>query len=438
MNLPTIRKLQLWTGLLTVSILILTTACQQQTRVGETTTRGSGGVNAAHQLDKPYLVLVSIDGFRWDYMDHYPTPNLDRIAAAGSKAERLLPVFPTLTFPNHYSIATGLYPAKHGLVGNNFPDPARNKWYSLGDRDAVADPQFYAGEPIWVTAETQGMVAASYFFVGTEAPITGVHPSHWRLYDGDIPGQDRVDQVLSWLTKPEESRPHLYTLYFEDVDSHSHWYGPESPENIAAIQRVDGYIGRLLDGLKKLDHGSKVNIIVLSDHGLMAYRDDPQPFILDQHVDLGNMTIIEGGSYLLLYFEHDDPERARAIVNTVNQNWRHGTAYVPGGAPEQWHLDDNPRLPDVILAPEAGYAVLSNAEKNYKISAGDHGWPPGAPGMHGFFIASGPNIKQGVTLGSAEMVDVYPLMASILGLTSAKPIDGDSGKLARPLYIEGN
>ncbi len=209
-------------------------------------------------------------------MDRYPTPNMDRIAASGSKAERLLPVFPTLTFPNHYSIATGLYPEHHGIVANDFPDPARNTWYSLKKRETVEDRRFYAGEPIWVTAESQGMVAASFFFVGTEAPIKGVSPSHWRSYDKKITGQDRVDQVLKWLKAPEQNRPHIYTLYFEDVDDYSHWYGPDSEENIEAIGRVDSYIGRLLDGLEQLPYADQVNIILLSDHGQGAYLENQQ------------------------------------------------------------------------------------------------------------------------------------------------------------------
>ncbi len=411
-------------------ILVFLAACGVQLQAAENTLQGTGGINATHQQLKPYLVLISIDGFRWDYMDRYPTPNMDRIAAAGSRAERLIPVFPTLTFPNHYSIATGLYPEHHGLVGNYFPDPVRGKWYSLKKRETVEDRWFYAGEPIWVTAETQGMVTAAFFFVGTEAPIKGVSPSHWRSYDHDIAGEQRVDQVLSWLAEPAESRPHLYTLYFEDVDDYSHWYGPESPENIEAVRRVDAYIGRLLRGLEKLPHAEKVNIILVSDHGQGTYLANQQAFILDEHVNLKDSIIIEGGSYLFLYLDQDDPERARDMVKTINSRWQHGRAYTPADTPEQWHVDSNPRFPDVILMPEPGYAVLSSMERAGKINAGDHGWAPEAPAMHGFFVASGPNIKPGLSLGPVNNVDIYPFMLSILGLDAPAIIDGDAGKLA--------
>lgn len=411
--------------------MILMVACG--TPSTPVTPDGSGGLNAESQRNKPYLLLVSIDGFRWDYMSRYPTPNMDRVAAKGSTAERLLPVFPTLTFPNHYSIATGLYPQHHGIVANDFPDPARATWYSLKNRETVQDQGFYGGEPIWVTAETQGMVTAAYFFVGTEAPVMGVPPTYWRDFDNDIPGEDRVDQVLSWLAKPEESRPHMYTLYFEDVDDYSHWKGPDSPESIKAISRVDAYLGRLLDGIQKLSFADQINIILVSDHGQAAYNEKPQLLVLEDYVNLDNTHIIEGGSYLFIHFEEDDPARAQAMVDVVNDNWDHGQAYVPSTLPPHWQVGDNPRFPDVILISETGDAVISRSEKRHKVSAGDHGWSPESPEMHGFFVASGPNIRPGVTLGPVRNIDVYPLMVSILGLKGAEELDGDA-RLADKLY----
>lgn len=358
---------------------------------------------------------------------------MDRIATIGTKAERLLPVFPTLTFPNHYSIATGLYPEHHGLVANNFPDPERDVWYSLKKRETVEDRQFYAGEPIWVTAETQGMVAASFFFVGTEAPVKGVYPTHWRSYNKKISGEDRVDQVLAWLALAEQNRPHIYTLYFEDVDDYSHWRGPDSQESIEAISRVDGYIGRLLDGLQKLPFAGQVNIILLSDHGQGEYLKDQQPYLLSDHVNLDGTAIIEGGSYLFLHLDGDQPGRAAEIVTTVNSSWEHGHAYLTQDTPAQWHVENNPRFPDVILMPEAGYAVLSSEGKAGKINAGDHGWAPENPAMHGFFVACGPNITPGLSLGPVNNIDVYPFMLSILGLDAPQMMDGDARHLAPAL-----
>jgi len=414
----------------TLMITALLSTWSAPSQAIENHAQGSGGINTGHQQTKPYLILVSIDGFRWDYMDRYPVPNMQRIANAGLKAERLLPVFPTLTFPNHYSIATGLYPNQHGLVGNKFPEPSMNTWYSLSNRESVEDYRFYAGEPIWVTAETQGMVSAAFFFVGTEAPVKGVSPTHWYSYDKKISGRKRVDQVLAWLAEPEESRPHVYTLYFEDVDDHSHWYGPDSAENIEAISRVDANIGRLLDGLGKLPFADQVNILLVSDHGQGSYVEPQEPYILADHVDLAGAKIIEGGSYLFLHLEGDDPRRAAGIVSAVNESWKHGRAYLPRDTPASWHVKDNPRFPDVILTPDAGHAVLSTLEKVGKINAGDHGWAPEDPDMHGFFIACGPNITPGLKLGPVRNIDIYPLMLSILRLDAPEIIDGDPGALA--------
>lgn len=432
-------------GFTALLLLATATACTiRSTASGEVPTstsseyaQGTGGVNAPSQRNKPYLVLVSIDGFRWDYMDRYPTPNLHRIAERGVRAERLLPVFPTLTFPNHYSIATGLYPAHHGLTGNDFPDPASNRWYSLKDRESVEDAYFYGGQPIWVTAETQGMVSAAFFWVGTEAAVGGVSPSHWRSYSKAISGAERVDQVLKWMAQPAANRPHLYTLYFENVDDHSHWYGPASEKNAEAIGRVDDWLGRLLDGIDKLPFADQVNIIVLSDHGQGAYLSDPAPFIVGELVDLSGATIIEGGSYFFIHFDRDDPARASDIAATVNDHWQHGDAYTPASAPARWAVDDNPRFPDVMLIPEQGFAVLSSGDKAGKIDAGDHGWAPESPAMHGFFIASGPNIKPGVELGPVRNIDIYPLMLSILGLNGPENIDGDPASLSIILNRDG-
>ena len=199
---------------------------------------GSGGVNDPRHLDKPYLILISLDGFGAGARHLARTPTLDRMVDEGISAESMQPVFPSMTFPNHYAIATGLHPADHGIVHNRFPSWDRNDWYMLSDRDAVGDGRWYGGEPIWVRAENSGMVSAAFYFVGTEADVGGVRPSHYRLFDADVPGKARVDQALDWLALPENERPHVITLYFEDVDSASHVHGVDSREARAAIRRV--------------------------------------------------------------------------------------------------------------------------------------------------------------------------------------------------------
>jgi predicted AlkP superfamily pyrophosphatase or phosphodiesterase len=387
--------------------------------------QGSGGTNAQHQLGKPYLVLVSIDGFRWDYPDIHATPAINRIIDEGVRAERLIPVFPTLTFPNHYSIATGLLPWRHGLVANEFPDPATGSWYALRNRAAVQDGRYYRGEPIWVTAETQGMVAAAFFFVGSEAAIGGVRPTHWRDYDKGVAGEDRVDQVLAWLREPPDTRPHLYTLYFEDVDDNSHWYGPDSDQAIAVIRRVDGYLERLLQGIDALPHARRVYLVVVSDHGQASYLEGAPPLVLSEHIQLDGMTIVEGGSYAYLHLDTPNAARARAIRDTLNAAWPHGRAWLPPEAPASWSVSGNDRYPDVIVQPDLGYGVISVPGKSGKLSPGDHGWSPEAAAMHGIFLARGAGIRAGSRHGPVRAVDVYPLLVEILGLQAPALIDGD-------------
>jgi predicted AlkP superfamily pyrophosphatase or phosphodiesterase len=210
---------------------------------------GTNGRNAAAPANNPYLILVSIDGFSPDYLSLYPTPALDRIAAAGVRAESLRPVFPSLTFPNHYSIATGLYPSEHGIVSNRFPDETRRSWYKLSDRDSVEDGRWYGGEPIWVTAEKHGLVSAAYYFVGTEAAIQGVRPSHWNSFDASVPGDERVARVVEWLQWPEDRRPHMITLYFEHVDTAGHEFGRGSPELARAVGAVSEAVRKDADAL---------------------------------------------------------------------------------------------------------------------------------------------------------------------------------------------
>ncbi len=350
---------------------------------------------------------------------------MNQLATQGVRAERLLPVFPTLTFPNHYSLVTGLYPANHGIVANEFPIGNQGYWYKLKLRETIEKGSNYRGEPLWVTAETQGMVAGAFFWVGSEADIQGIYPTHWRRYDKEIPGAERVDQVLEWLAQPAATRPHLYNLYFEDVDDYTHWYGPGSEEGAQAALRVDTYVKRLLDGLEKLPHGDQVNIVLVSDHGQAAYIEDQELQILDELVELDGIASVDGGCYLFLNFDQADHARAVHIRDTVNQSWAHGRAYLPEDAPAEWHVSDDPRFPDVIISAESGYAVLSTFEKASKMNPGDHGWPPEAPDMHGLFVASGPDFKQGLNIGPVRVVDIQPLLLGLLGLSAPGKVDGD-------------
>jgi predicted AlkP superfamily pyrophosphatase or phosphodiesterase len=391
----------------------------------------SGGVNAPQHRDKPYVILVSLDGFRWDFQDLYETPSLDRIAAGGIRAERMIPVFPTLTFPNHYSIATGLYPARHRLIGNTFPSADHTEWYSLRRREAVQDGDWYGGEPVWVAAEKAGMVTAAYFFVGTEADIQGVPMTYWHPFDASVPGMERVGQVLDWLSMPAEKRPHFITLYFEDVDTATHGYGPGSEQSIAAVRRVDGYLGALLDGIAELPIADDVYVLVVSDHGLIGKKIDDTIFVIDAVADIEGLSVVDHGAAAFIYFPEPDPTRAVRIRDAINDEWAYGAAMLREDAPESWHVSAEAGFADIIVQANPGHLVFSTEDRVQRKSRGDHGWAPEAEGMHAFFIAAGPRLPRGEMIGPISAVDIYPLMMEILGLQITTSIDGDADKLAR-------
>lgn len=384
---------------------------------------------APEEPETSYLVLVSLDGFRWDYDTLTDTPSLDRIARNGMKAERLQPVFPTITFPNHYSIATGVYPWRHGIVGNEFPREADGDWYIYKNRDAVQDGSWYLAEPVWVTAENAGMRSAAFYFVGTEADVGGIRPTYWRNFDADVLPGTRVETVLDWLSLPVSERPRLLTLYFEHVDSAGHWYGPESPENLEMISEIDAQLGRLLDGIAALPHGNRVHVLVVSDHGQSPYCD-AEPFVLERWIDLDGVKTVGKGSFVYLYFDEAEDQRPAAVRDTVNENWDCGHAYLPGDLPPEWNAGESPRYPDVFLQSDPGCAVVVDAASLDRLLRGDHGWGPEMPEMGGIFYAIGPRIPAGQRTGVVQTIDVYPMMLEILGLHAPGPVDGDPEALA--------
>ncbi len=398
-------------------------------QAGETT--GSGGRNAPGRAEGPSLILVSIDGFGWDYLSTYPTPALDRIVESGVRAGSMRPVFPSLTFPNHYSIATGLYPAEHGIVHNHFPDDAREHWYHLWDRESVEDGSWYGGEPIWVTAEKNGLVSAAYYFVGTEAAIQGVPPSHWHSFDASVSASDRVDRVIDWLQWPGDRRPQLITLYFEHVDKAGHDFGLGSPELAAAVAEVDANIGRLLDAIDELGLDDAVSVLVVSDHGQANYVNPEASFVLRDHIDMAGLEIIAGGAYAWIYQEQPDRERAREIRDAINENWANGRAVLRDEAPAEWRISASPRFPEIFVVPELGHGVVAERDDLEKLKPGDHGWEPSNTAMHGIFLAAGPALPRGRVVGEVSAVEIYSLMLELLRIEAPAPVPGRDGLRSR-------
>ncbi len=387
---------------------------------------GSGGTNAEVWRDAPTVVLISFDGFRHDYLDRYPTPNFDRVAAAGVRAAGLIPSFPTLTFPNHYSIATGMYPGHHGLVGNTMFDPGFGATYAMRDRAAVTDGRWYGGEPIWVTAETQGMTTASYFWVGTEAPVMGVRPTRWKPYDGDVPYEARVDSALAWLDLPPAQRPHLVLLYFSAVDGAGHRHGPDSPEVAAAMARVDAVLGRLLDGLEGLDIVDRTNVVLVSDHG-MAQPDAAQAVVVTDYVTLpADVQTMTAGPELMLWLDEAAADSLDAILDaTLPASVR---SYTRDELPARWHFAGSPRIPPLILVAER--PALVGLPRHFEEPwGGVHGYAPEDPTMQGIFLAAGPNVAPAGRIAAFENVHVYPFLTALLGLRPNAEIDGDAAVL---------
>ena len=381
---------------------------------------GTGGINHPAAESRPHVVLVSFDGFHPGYLDRFDTPHFQRLAARGMHAAGLVSVFPSLTFPAHYSLATGLHPEAHGVVGNRFFDPARGAEFSYRRSDDAQDGSWWGGEPIWVTAETQGVVTAAFFFPGTEADIGGVRPSHWRPYDGRVPNRERIDQVLAWLALAPAERPHLITLYFSLVDSAGHRLGPDDPDMRRSVESADGLLGDLMAGIDALPHGESVALVVVSDHG-MAAPDPDQAAVLPPVAELAGVRIVTAGPSLSLHV--GDPERARALRDRLNARLVHARAYLREELPEHLHARGNPRLGDLLVMP-TGLGMVQLAADN-RPPAGMHGWDPTLPEMHGIFFAAGPGIAGGIALPTVNAVDVYPLVAHLLGLRPNPEVAGD-------------
>jgi predicted AlkP superfamily pyrophosphatase or phosphodiesterase len=369
----------------------------------------------------PKLLLVSIDGLRADALDRGITPNLSRIVHDGVRAQWMKPSFPALTFPNHYTIVTGLRPNHHGIIHNSMQEEALGR-FQLNLRDAVNDPRWWGGEPIWVGAERAGIRTATWSWPGSEVAIQGVRPSQWHSYDETVSLPDRVDEVLRWVGQTDPDAPRLVTLYMEQVDKAGHHYGPDSPEYAAAIVRADDAIGRLLDGLKERGIADSTNLIVVSDHG-MATVPDGQTIAVEDMVDPGIASNVSTGQSIGFAPLPGKQQAAEKILLGAHASYDCWTRQT---LPARWEYGSNPRIPPIVCQMHEGWNALTR-ERLSKQEPGDrgsHGYDNALPSMRAVFIARGPSFKQGATLPGFDNVDVYPLMTRLLGVPAA-PNDGN-------------
>jgi len=369
--------------------------------------------------NEPYVIMLSMDGFRWDYASRVPTPNLDQLAKNGVIAEYVIPAFPSNTFPNHYSMATGLYPDNHGIVNNNFYCPELDMVFRIGDREMVENSAFYGGEPIWVTAEKQGITTASFFWVGSEAPVKGIQPTYWKRYDHSFPFINRIDTVIKWLNLPEKERPRLIMFYFDEPDGTGHNPGPNTPEVDNMVMRIDSLVGVLVKRLNELPIAPQINLIVTSDHGMTEVS-------AERYVDLGTHVRREWverrhGSNPLFSIQPAEGKED-SVYNSLKsveniQVWR------AGEVPARLNYGNNPRVLDLIVLADSNWSVGWGSPNERFFPGGAHGWDNAKRDMHTVFYATGPAFKQGHVHSPFEVVDLYPLIAKILGLNPAK-VDG--------------
>jgi len=375
------------------------------------------------------LLLISIDAYRHDYIDRGLSPTLEMLAQHGVQAASMQPSFPSLTFPNHYTLVTGLRPDHHGVVDNTMFDPRLGK-FSLGNRKAVGDGRWWdGGTPIWVTADEHGLHTATMFWPGSGAEIHGHRPDHWLPFDDRVTADQRVDQVLAWLDLPPATRPRFLTLYFDAVDHAGHKYGPDSPQLDAALRATDAALTRLVHGLRQRGLFQRINLIVVSDHG-MASVPVQNSVLIDQLVPVDQVQVVSLG--VLAGFNPrshraEDLANFAAIEKKLERPQQHMRCWNKRRVPARLHYGSNPRVPRLVCLANVHWRITTRAKlasKKGPPSVGNHGYDNADPTMQALFIAHGPAFRVGAKVPAFPNVDVYPLMTHLLGLPAAAN-DGD-------------
>lgn len=376
------------------------------------------------------LILISIDGFRWDYLEKFPAPTLRQLAASGVRAERLIPVFPTKTFPNHYTLYTGLRPEHHGIVSNYFFDPALNAAFDKGKGADNADPRWWSqGEPIWITAEKQGVRSACFFGPGSETTVQGRRASYYRSYAGKINSRANIYDLLRQLDRPAAERPRFCSLYLDVVDVQGHKFGPDAPETAAAVREVDDALAHLLAGLAARGLRDSADLVIVSDHGMtpisterMIFLDDLMPLStvrVESYGANGGVTPLTGTAAELVA-----AIRARQVP--------HLQVYLREETPAHLHYRHNRRIPAVVLIADEGWTLDVRAgwpKRAPSYDRASHGYDPALPSMGALFIAQGPAFRSGLVIPPVENIHVYRLLCAALGIQPAAN-DGDE-RLAR-------
>lgn len=363
------------------------------------------------------LVLISLDGFRWDYLQRPEATRLRELAARGASAERLVPSFPSKTFPNHLTLVTGLYPENHGIAANVMRDSVLGR-FATGNDPSARDARWYQGEPIWATAEKQGVRSASYFWPGSEAAIGGVSP-HW-VYPFDVTTSraTRVSRVLEWLAMPDSTAPRLITVYFSDVDTEGHNFGPASPEAAVAIAQVDSAVGAIIDGIARLGATEQVNVVVVSDHGMTEIVAE-RTIALDDYVSMDSLVM---GDWSPVATIIPLAPNSNYVFDALVNAHPHMRVYRKGELPARLHYNTGDHVTPIVVIADEGWSISTRAQaaavprgRTY----GAHGYDPELLSMGALFVATGPDIAEGVLVPSFSNVHVYSLLANLLQLKPA-------------------
>ncbi len=370
---------------------------------------------AVNASNDQYTVVISMDGFRWDYPQWYDTPFLDEMAQKGVSSA-LIPSFPTKTFPNHYTLATGLYPDHHGIIANSFLDSDTDKEFSLGDKETKFDPKYYGGEPVWLTAQKNGLHTAVFYWPGSDVAVKGKYPDHYYNYDAKphLTFEERIDGIISQLQKPEEERPRLVMAYFEQPDANGHFFGPASKQTRRAVEQMDSLMRILYYRIQGLPYADKVNLILLSDHGMTNLGANQQVRLYD-YVNEEWIRKAEGSVITHIYVKKGCLKKVLEGLSKMP----HVRYWKKGELPDNLHYGTNHFSGDVIVMQDIGWQVVIQQEK----TPGGHGYDNSLYEMHALFRAVGPAFRH-CDYPRFENVNVYPLICHLLDIEPA-PCDGD-------------
>ena len=419
-----------WFPIVTIALAVTLQACASAPATMPVTPAAlapAAVAPAVAEARSPITILISIDGFRPDYLTRGVTPNLSRLAAQGVEAA-MRPSFPSKTFPNHYALVTGLRPDRNGITANKMEDPSRpGEVFTM----ASDDPFWWnEGKPIWVDAEQAGIRTATMFWPGSNVAVGGtkarewpyeisggVRPSDWQQYNEAIGTTQRINTMLDWMRRPATIRPRLATLYFEGVDTAGHVFGPDDARTTAAVAAVDATIGQLVDGLAAI--GQPANLVIVADHG-MAATSSTRTIALDRILTPGDYRLIETGPYASLEAVkgHEASLEAKLLVPH-----EHMTCWRKGEIPARLHYGSNPRVPPYLCLAQTGWQVADKAPRRAE-SGGNHGFDNASPEMAALFIANGPAFAPGRTIAPFDNVDVYALLRDLIGLPAASGVDG--------------